>query len=1012
MTFWLGLILVNRTKLPAAVLLTGLFCANLAVVPSIAQAEKMDIKTHTLVIKKLEKVLKDSPKKVEHNVSLILRLADLYSERARLKAIKEGDDDCKDACLGSDKDRRKAIDSYRRLLPHVDGEIGATIIMQSAHLHQILGEVDQAKRLYQGVLKEKSKRSSQIVGQAYAGLAGIQFMQSDFHRALKNYDSALKQRDSEKKGFLLYRKAWCLLNVGKTTAAINSLRGLLSNSSLLDVTNGENFKTNKSFREDVSRDYASFLARKNLTQADIDSLAELSPKSVFEQNLFYLGTEAERVGQHNAALMVWDRYLENKEIPYIQRLEIQTRTAKILFDLNRKKQAQTAYKVALSMWKKNGCSDEVECQGIYQKLRNFPISWNKLEKKKPSHLVHSSYMAFMDTFPKDYEMMNWAAQISRKKKWFLQASKDYHSAGVIAKPYRKSKDKTVVKKASRIYDGALLAEIEMAEISGKGVAKRSAYNYFLAEKPKGKKSDEIRYQLATLDYEERKYQRAALQYRALSKSALLDKKVKIQAADLALDSLAILKDHQRIETWGLDYAKTIPSKKKTYLQIARKASINLVALGLNKKPSASELRTMQKKLSSFTVAVLHKDEKLAYWKNRLLIAEKLKDIKEIKIASTGLLSLKNVSQKEQNWAKSLKVFADEMLFEFRTAYDLAKKTSFPKLSKQQTLLKLAVLADLAGRSGEANQYYREFIKKTRSYRQANTVRAQLIAKSKAPWKLIDDEIYKLAKTPDILAKVALESFGRYTNYTNAEKVLKFRAIFKYPEGKTLRRFVFLKDYWQFDKRIRAHRISQRSNSRLQNDLKKRIALLAESESWASQATKTADWTLQLITLSRLQKEKQRFYNQLMGLRPPRGLNRAQRAEYKALLAQQAKPYQDSAIAIGQKVGEFWRNSSALDSLQKDYQKANHAVRSLVRDELVALRVRAPGSVKSKINQILENRPRDPRLAEIKQAYNKVKSQPFALSPLNKLIDLEERRDQNPTMVAYLEQRKSSLKEVK
>ncbi|MEO0335501.1 MAG: hypothetical protein AAF202_03870, partial [Pseudomonadota bacterium] len=429
-------------------------------------------------------------------------------------------------------------------------------------------------------------------------------------------------------------------------------------------------------------------------------------------------------------------------------------------------------------------------------------------------------------------------------------------------------------------------------------------------------------------------------------------------------------------------------------------------------PSRSQLLAMQKKMASFRVVVLHKDEKLAYWKNRLLIAEKLRDIKEIKTASTGLLSLKDVSEKEQNWAKSLKVFAHEMLFEFKTAYDLAKKTEFPKLRRQQKTLKLAVLADLAGRSSDANSYYREFIKKSRSYRQSNRIRAQLIAKSKAPWKLINDEIYKLAKTPDILAKVALESFGRFTNYTQAEKVLKFRAVTKYPEGKTLRRFVFLKDYWQFDKRIRAHRISQRSNSRLQRDLKKRIALLAESESWASQATKSADWTLQLITLNRLQKEKKRFYNHLMTLRPPRGLTTAQRAEYKALLAQQAKPYLDSSNAIEQKVAEFWTNRAALSSLEQDYQKANNAVRSLVRDELVALRVRAPGSAKSRINSILQNRPRDPRLQEIRQAYSQVKAQPFALSPLNKLIALEERRDRNPTLVAYLEQRKSDLREVK
>ena len=124
----------------------ALFLSLLIAFSSFSFAEKMDIKTHSLVIEKLEKVLKDSPKKREHNVSLVLRLADLYAERARMKALKEGDKNCQDPCFGSDVDRKAAIDHYNSILPIIDGEVGASVVMQTAHLYQLLNDGKKAKK--------------------------------------------------------------------------------------------------------------------------------------------------------------------------------------------------------------------------------------------------------------------------------------------------------------------------------------------------------------------------------------------------------------------------------------------------------------------------------------------------------------------------------------------------------------------------------------------------------------------------------------------------------------------------------------------------------------------------------------------------------------------------------------------------------------------------------------------------------------------------------------------------
>lgn len=981
--------------------------------PATSLASKMDVETHTLVINKLERVLSESKKKPEQNLSLILRVADLYAERARLVNMQEVEKNC-EACLGSKSDREKAIAHYKSITPYVEGDIGATVLMQTAHLYQMVGKNAQAKRLYKGIIKDRRNRSSRVVGQAYSGLAHLEFNEGKFSSALKNYNHAIARKDVPQKGFLVYRKAWCLLNTGKTTRAIREMKRVLTTPELLDVSDGMDLVANGTFQQDVSRDFASFLVRKNITAADIDLLDSLSPEPVKKSNLFYLGTEAERLGQKSAALLVWAIYTQRDDVPFEEKLEIQARRAKIHYDLNQKKQALAQYKEALKLWRSQKCRDAVDCEGIYQRLRNFPVSWNKMEKKKPTKLVHQAYRAFVGTFKDDFEMHYWSAQVARKLGNYRAAVTDYRRAAVTAKVQRKHRDEDRKKAANRIYNGALLAEIEMAEADGNPQVREAAYKNYLNEIPKGEKSDQVRYQLAHLDYEQKKYQRAAIQFQNLARKKDMKPKTRVQAADLSLDSLAVMKDHARLEIWGQEYAKIFPKRQKEYLKISSKASLNLVALTTNnKKASGSELAKAQKKLIALPVSQLDKEEHTAYWKNRLLLVEKLKDLKEIKTASKGFLRQKKITEKEIQWAQSLQVFAHEMLFEFQSAYNVAKNTDFPKLSKADRALKLAVLAELAGKTSAANSLYEQFIKDTPSVRKANVIRAKLVSQSRAPWKLLLEYLPRLRRTPDILATVALETFGRYANYEKAEKVLNSqRGILKYPEGQTLRRFVFLKDYWKFDKDIRKHRVKQSSQSRLQKTLQERLNLLTESEKWVAKAAKTRDWTLQVITLDRLTEEYADLYKLVLRLRAPKGLTKAQRQEYNQLLVQQAEPYKQKRDLYASKTNEFWANSKAINSLNRDYVNADASVRRLIRDELNALKVRAPKSAARKIQRIVDQRIKSPSRKQLQAAYEDVRERPFSQSRLDYLIKVEEQRAKNPTLVAYLVERKNSLKEVK
>src|SRR6476646_2030307 len=95
-------------------IITITLAAQLATLPFASAAEKvqekMDLETHTLVVEKLRSVLKNDLKDVAR-APIQLRLADVLSERARLKAQKEVESNCDD-CQKSKEDRQEALSLY------------------------------------------------------------------------------------------------------------------------------------------------------------------------------------------------------------------------------------------------------------------------------------------------------------------------------------------------------------------------------------------------------------------------------------------------------------------------------------------------------------------------------------------------------------------------------------------------------------------------------------------------------------------------------------------------------------------------------------------------------------------------------------------------------------------------------------------------------------------------------------------------------------------------------------
>jgi hypothetical protein len=743
-------------------------------------------------------------------------------------------------------------------------------------------------------------------------------------------------------------------------------------------------------------------------QKEIDMLMENSPDNVKRSNLFFLGTETDRLGQKTSSLLVWNNYVSQNELTPQETLEILIRVAQLQYDIGNYKQASLDFDRAISSWKKKGCNGE-GCDDLRVRLRNFVTVWNKAIKRNPTLPLLRAYQSFVSLFNTDVEMMYWGGDVAR----FIDRPGDamnlyYQTSITAAELINKGSDKKDLKK---IFEGSLLAQIEMAEATKNAANRKKAYDHYLALNPNGANALEVKYQLAHLLYEAAQYDSAASAFKTVA--FVKDEKqrpLRIKAADLSLDSLALGKKDEVIESWSPEFAKLLPERKDEYTRLQRKASLNLVAQTLkNKKSTSSDYSRAQSRLLTVDMKSATREESIAYYKNQMLLGEFLKDLNKVESASNQLLKIKGLSQADEKLALQYQLWVAEMRLEFAKAYELSKKVEVKGASEDQIYLKQAIFAELAGKNSEG--LYRDFIKSTNSRKDANVVRANLIRKDRNMWPGILAEINKLKNTPDILAALSLEAYSKNKDRKSVEKVLRYTVIQNFPEGRALARSIFLEDFGKFEKKISSHHIASSSDKLLKRTLNERMNLLTESEKWAAQAVKSTDWTLQLLTLNRVANENARLYKTLMNLPVPRALNKKQRAEYMQILSAQAAPFNNKAMAIEDKVDELWTNSAAIDRIQSDIKVAEGPLAKIFETEMKRIAAIASPSMRRDLLESIGQRTQKPSRSAILQARKEVKQNPFDRGLLEDLRELEVKAGGH-TMVTYLDARIDSLKGVR
>lgn len=190
-----------------------------------------------LLIEKFTKIQVKLSDGDSSKVPVTLRLADMLSERARKASMKELESGCI-TCTAGEKDRKRALQYYKEVLPKVAVSQKGRILAQMGHLYEMTGEENKALSLYQKVIHQKDTPEVAKI-EAKLSLAEAYFKKRQYEVAKKYYEQVLESPEAKRKGLAHYKVAWCEFNAGHVDLAIQRLVKVLKSRNCCQETHRE-----------------------------------------------------------------------------------------------------------------------------------------------------------------------------------------------------------------------------------------------------------------------------------------------------------------------------------------------------------------------------------------------------------------------------------------------------------------------------------------------------------------------------------------------------------------------------------------------------------------------------------------------------------------------------------------------------------------------------------------------------------------------------------------------------
>lgn len=970
-------------------------------------AEKVD-NNRDYLIDKLNRVVTNLAPADSARNGIILRLADLLSDRARYNTMKLSEGPCK-TCISPDTDRKKALQYYSEAYPKVAEANKAKVLVQMGHLNQLLGNQPAAIDLYTKITTESSDQVARA--EAFLAIGEIYFKKSEWSKAQSFYDKSIETSNNESKGYATYRLAWAHFNQGHAPVAKEKLLMILKTPALLSKSGSNQAVTDVAFHEQVAKDYA-IISGASFEESDLKNIFEFSPEKKKLENLFAVSSELERTAKKKEALVAWNFLYQNQPQPQ-DRAVTKAHLATVNLQLGKNTEALADINEAYSLIAEAKVKFPNEAEDARRLIKSSIITWNQAEKKKPSVELLEAYQGYLANYGYEKEMSQWAVQIaSDLKKWDVAWSIHKTATSNVT---TNSKDP---KAAATDFENHLLLGIELGEASKDPAVLAEAQNEYLTNSKTKSKYWEVFYQKAYAGYEKAENEEFLKPLATIVESKEAPADLRIKSGDLYLDYLASKKKDAEIEIQARSFHKLMAGVKGydgDWAKIAEKSVLNQVAANVQ----ANNLNAAWAKIESFQVKTADAKDVVTYYKNKVIIAEKRNDITAAYNAAKDLSVLNNADKEDKIFAQAKMAYYSDLKMDFNAALKLTEQLPESIIPADKKNLKLALYSDLLGQNSAT--YLKKFVETSKDQASKEAAVVEIVNKSSN----MDEEIKKqeksIATSYNVLGQLAAlsyakngdKSYGRQMVEKNGEiKKTSFGAMVI--NDQKLKTLGTLGD--SIEKMALDSDITKKDfQKKLGKDMSARVQAFTKLDELAADAIKTKDWTLQVVALSLIARESDRFYNEILSLPMPEQLSAEEQGEYMRLLGEKAEPYKAKASQAKAKSIEFW-NDTTWQSAMATKLNGNYA--TLAQNEKAQLTKVADDKNKAVLAAMNTTTPvatKDTKVAakgavsatDIEQAKTQVKNEPFNVSKIQTLKDLETKNG-NRAMVQYLEGRINDL----
>lgn len=976
----------------------------------------MTTETRDRLIDKFTKVYNQIADEEEAKVNVTLRLGDMLAEKGRDLANKELGEGCA-VCDAGDASRTQAIRYYSEAVNFLKDDRKASVLIQMGHLYELLGKENDAVKSYEQVFA--NTKSDRLLSEAQFSLGELYFKKRDFVKAKSYFTKVVNTPEGfGRKGLSAYRAAWCDFNIGEYQRGTDSLISILKSPQLLTrgVDTGV-ISVDEEFKDEVTRDLVVFMVKRGYQNSDFNIIYSLGKDETKIEHLTSLAEELERLGEADNSIKVWNELLGKLKNP-IQRWSGTVRYANLLRENKRIEDSLKSFERAVSMGSSQVACATDECNEIRLRQRKYILDWNNLVKKNPTEDLSKAYEIYNRYNKDEADVAYWAAEVDLALKKHKEAFSGFSNT-IALYPKSKAGDEKKQKELDQMFESSLLKRIEIAE-EQKMSNLEGVYEEYLSKSKDKAQAVKVQYQLARLAYDGQDYTKAHKLFKDFAVQTQSqdpeDQKLRVQAADLALDSLVVAKRDDLLVATAEELSQVLPQKAAEYQSIVRKAVINQSLTLANDEGSKSNQKALDLlKKADFSGA--SDSEKEVITKNKIILAEQTGQLSEAIGYVDQYLALPSLSKEDQQFAYTKKAWLSELVFDFKGALEATK--NIEGIKEPGRTLQLALLTDLSG--GDSKQLFIDYITKNPKAPESPEMALDLVKKSSDAW--VDFMAYRsvLENSPRDWKAALLIAYGQQPSKENLASVLKWTETDKKFRIEILQTQLLKDVIAEKDQALAAMTLDGSNQAQMSKDIQARIKAITEYEKFVAEIVKANIWFGQIYTLSNLAKESQRFYEEIMSLPIPEDLTPEEQNQYMNLLAQSASPYQAKAEQILTKLAETWNEKKAVKAVFSSLGKEPKWVQTLWVNEYENLGEIAPKDfntfVKAEISKfdgtqvVAAEKSVDIPLNAMMKVRTKVMSDPFDKNILGQLLDIEKQRKQEK-MVIYLEQRLSKIDQLK